>query len=78
MGRRYLPRDGQFELFDALASADKRLIARPGPHDQTHPDDEASWQDFLTLNTPPRVTDGGSWLLKVGGWPLHTIRDDAV
>jgi len=46
------PRDGQFELFDALASADKKLIAKPGPHGRTHPDDEASWQDFLTLNTP--------------------------
>lgn len=46
------PRNGQFELFDALASADKKLIARPGPHGRTHPDDEASWQDFLTLNTP--------------------------
>jgi dienelactone hydrolase len=45
------PRDGQFEVFDALASADKQLIARTGPHDQTHPTDEASWQDFLTLNT---------------------------
>lgn len=47
------PRDGQFELFDALASANKRLIARPGPHAGTHPDDEASWQDFIKLNTPP-------------------------
>jgi dienelactone hydrolase len=46
------PRDGQFELFDALASADKQLIARPGPHGHTHPDDEASWQDFIRLNTP--------------------------
>jgi pimeloyl-ACP methyl ester carboxylesterase len=45
------PRDGQFELFDALVSADKKLIARAGPHGRTHPDDEASWQDFLTLNT---------------------------
>jgi len=45
------PRDGQFELFDALAFADKRLIARAGPHDQTHPDDEASWTGFLALNT---------------------------
>jgi dienelactone hydrolase len=50
------PRDGQFELFDALASPDKQLIARPGPHDQTHPDDEASWQDFLALNAPPRTS----------------------
>jgi fermentation-respiration switch protein FrsA (DUF1100 family) len=49
------PRDGQFELFDALASPDKRLIARPGPHAQTHPDDQASWQDFISVNTP-RVT----------------------
>jgi dienelactone hydrolase len=48
------PRDGQLEVFDALASADKRLIARTGPHERTHPDDEASWQDFLMLNTPPR------------------------
>jgi dienelactone hydrolase len=46
------PRDGQFELFDALASADKRLIARPGPHAVTHPDDEASWRDFIKRNTP--------------------------
>jgi fermentation-respiration switch protein FrsA (DUF1100 family) len=45
------PRDGQFELFDALACADKRLLARPGPHAETHPDDEASWQDFIRLNT---------------------------
>lgn len=42
------PRDGQFELFDALACADKQLIARSGPHARTHPDDEASWQVFLT------------------------------
>jgi dienelactone hydrolase len=52
------PRDGQFEVFDALASADKRLIARTGPHDQTHPDDEASWQDFLMRNAPPRSSIG--------------------
>ena len=45
------PRDGQFELFDALASAGKRLTASPGPHAQTHPDDEASWQAFIALNT---------------------------
>ena len=47
------PGDGQFELFNALASKDKQLIARPGPHHaQTHPDDQASWQDFIRLNTP--------------------------
>ena len=53
------PRDGQFELFDALASADKQLIARPGPHAQTHPDDEALWQDFLTKHAS-RGSGGGS------------------
>jgi dienelactone hydrolase len=47
------PRDGQFEVFDNLASADKRLFARPGRHAETHPDDEASWQEFITLNAPP-------------------------
>jgi hypothetical protein len=45
------PRDGQFELFDALAAADKRLIARSGPHAETHPYDEASWQEFLRTST---------------------------
>jgi dienelactone hydrolase len=51
------PRDGQFELFDALASPDKQLIARPGPHAQTHPDDQTSWQDFISLNTPHATRD---------------------
>lgn len=46
------PRDGQFELFSALASEDKRLLARSGRHAETHPDDEASWQNFIRLNTP--------------------------
>lgn len=46
------PRDGQFELFDALSSADKRLVARSGPHAETHPDDEASWQEFLRIASP--------------------------
>jgi dienelactone hydrolase len=46
------PRDGQFELFGALASADKQLMARTGPHGRTHPDAETSWQDFIRLNTP--------------------------
>jgi dienelactone hydrolase len=46
------PRDGQFELFDTLGSADKRLIARPGPHGETHPDDEASWRDFIGRTAP--------------------------
>jgi dienelactone hydrolase len=57
------PRDGQFELFDALASADKQLTARPGPHGQTHPDDEMSWQYFIkanTLSTRPLPSWAGS------------------
>jgi dienelactone hydrolase len=45
------PRDGQFELFDAFASQEKRLHARTGPHDQTRPDDEALWQEFLSRHT---------------------------
>jgi dienelactone hydrolase len=49
------PRDGQFELFDTLASADKRLFARPGPHAETHPDDEVSWREFIRISTP------GAW-----------------
>ena len=44
------PRDGQFELFGALASGDKCLFARAGRHAQTHPDDEASWQQFIGRN----------------------------
>jgi dienelactone hydrolase len=46
------PRDGQFELFDVLASADKHLIARSGAHAETHPADEASWQEFIRTNAP--------------------------
>jgi hypothetical protein len=46
------PRAGQFEVFDALASADKRLLARPGQHAETHPDDEVSWQEFIRLKNP--------------------------
>jgi hypothetical protein len=44
------PRDGQFDLFDALACEDKRLFARSGRHAETHPDDEASWQEFIGRN----------------------------
>lgn len=46
------PREGQFELFDALASVAKHLVARSGTHAETHPDDEASWQEFIRINTP--------------------------
>ena len=45
------PRDGQFELFDALSSVDKRLTARSGRHAETEPGDEASWQEFIRRNT---------------------------
>jgi dienelactone hydrolase len=41
------PRDGQLELFGALASDDKCLFARSGQHAETHPDDEAMWQEFI-------------------------------
>ena len=76
------PRDGQFELFDALGSADKQLIARPGPHGQTHPDDEASWLDFLTFrgfSDRAWATGGdgaGSRLTGRGGgrWPARRNR----
>ena len=44
------PRDGQFELFGALASVDRQLRARPGPHARTHPEDETSWRNFLRRN----------------------------
>lgn len=44
------PRDGQIALFDALASDDKCLFARSGRHAHTHPDDEASWQEFIGRN----------------------------
>jgi dienelactone hydrolase len=44
------PRDGQFELFDAFSSAHKRLLAYPGPHASTHPDQEAAWREFITTH----------------------------
>jgi dienelactone hydrolase len=44
------PRDGQLELFGALASDDKRLSARSGRHAETHPDDETAWQQFIGGN----------------------------
>lgn len=44
------PRDGQLELFGALASAEKCLFARSGPHAESRPDDEAMWQEFIRRN----------------------------
>jgi dienelactone hydrolase len=49
------PRDGQLDLFGALASEDKCLFARSGRHAENHPDDEASWQDFIVRNSRATV-----------------------
>lgn len=40
-------RDGQLELFDMLASTDKRLVAYPGPHSQDGPEGLQVSADFL-------------------------------
>lgn len=40
-------RDGQLELFDMLASADKRLVAYPGPHSQDGPEGLQASAEFL-------------------------------
>jgi dienelactone hydrolase len=40
-------RDGQLELFDLIGSSNKQLLARPGQHGLTHPEDEQSWVAFL-------------------------------
>jgi hypothetical protein len=42
------PRDGQFELFDLFGTADKRLIAFPGPHGAAAPDAVQAWCEFVT------------------------------
>jgi dienelactone hydrolase len=42
------PRDGQFELFDAIGSADKQLIAYPGPHSTSPPAAVEAWCAFVT------------------------------
>ena len=41
------PRKGQFALFESLGSDDKRLIAYPGRHGETHPDAVSVWQEFV-------------------------------
>jgi dienelactone hydrolase len=48
------PRDGQFELFGALASTGKCLFARSGPHAAANRDDEASWQEFIKRHGSPK------------------------
>jgi dienelactone hydrolase len=42
------PRDGQFELFDAIGTSDKRLIAFPGPHSTSTPEAVQAWCAFVT------------------------------
>jgi dienelactone hydrolase len=42
------PRDGQFELFDALGTRDKQLIAFPGPHSAAAPAAVRAWCAFVT------------------------------
>ena len=42
------PRDGQFELFDAIGSVDKQLIAYPGPHSTASPSAIEAWCAFVT------------------------------
>ena len=68
------PRDGQFELFDALASADKQLTARPGPHAQTHPDNQTSWQDFIRDLTRHARAANDHW---ANDWPAPVSCDPA-
>ena len=41
------PRAGQLQLFDALAASDKRLLAFPGRHADTHTEAIATWRRFL-------------------------------
>jgi dienelactone hydrolase len=48
------PRDGQLKLFDLLGSADKQLIAYPGPHGETRPAAVAAWRDFIAAHLATR------------------------
>ncbi len=41
------PREGALALFDAFASADKTLVARPGRHAGGHPQDKSLWRTFI-------------------------------
>jgi dienelactone hydrolase len=41
------PLDGQHALFDLFASADKEMIAYPGPHGQTDPAAMVRWREFI-------------------------------
>jgi dienelactone hydrolase len=46
-------RNSQLDLFDLIASPDKQLRVRPGPHGFTHPDDEQSWISFVSQHLAP-------------------------
>jgi dienelactone hydrolase len=48
------PLDSQLALFDLIASPEKQLRARPGPHGFTHPDDERSWISFVSRHLASR------------------------
>jgi dienelactone hydrolase len=41
------PRDGQFELFDAIGTSNKRLIAFPGLHSVSSPEAVQAWCAFV-------------------------------
>lgn len=41
------PRDGQFALFDAIGTSDKRLVVYPGVHAETDPQAIEDWCDFV-------------------------------
>jgi dienelactone hydrolase len=54
-GDEVFPVDGQLALFEALASPDKQLRARPGGHTGSNGDDELAWHRFVLahLSGPP-------------------------
>jgi len=49
------PRRGQLALFDALGSADKRLIAYPGGHAETYLTAVAAWRNFISSRLSTEV-----------------------
>ena len=49
------PFAGQVELFGAFASADKRLVVRPGEHATDVGGEEGAWRDFLVEVVTARV-----------------------
>lgn len=43
-------RAGQIELFDLIASRDKRLVERSGGHRMSRPSDEIEWREFIAAH----------------------------